>query len=60
MAGMCEKSMMSAESQFMVLTISYLYGVVHNQPIINTTHWNSADFIAFSHIPAIDRTLTFE
>ena len=33
---------------------------LHNQPTINTLKWDSADIIAFSHIPAIDDALTFE
>ena len=36
------------------------FDTLHNQPIINTTKWDSADIIAFSHIPAIDAALTFE
>ena len=37
-----------------------IFDIIHNQPIINTTKWNSADLIAFSHIPAIDAAPTFE
>ena len=29
-------------------------------PIINTLNWDSADIIAFLHIPAIDEALAFE
>ena len=36
------------------------FDILHNQPIINTTKWDSADIIKFSHIPAIDVALTFE
>ena len=36
------------------------FDILHNQPIINTLNWDSADIIAFSHIPAIDEALTFE
>ena len=31
-----------------------------NQPIINTTKWDSADILAFSHIPAMGAALIFE
>ena len=34
--------------------------ILHNQPIINTLKWDSADIIAFAHIPAIDDAMTFE
>ena len=36
------------------------FDILHNQPLINTTKWDSADIIAFSHIPAINSALTFE
>ena len=34
------------------------FDILHNQPIINTLKWDSADIIAFSHIPSIDEALT--
>ena len=37
-----------------------VYDILHNQPINNTTKWDSADIIAFPHIPATDTPLTFE
>ena len=36
------------------------FDILHNQPIINTLNWDSADIIAFSHLPTIDEALTFE
>ena len=36
------------------------FDILHNQPIINTLNWNSADIIAFPHLPSIDKALTFE
>ena len=36
------------------------FDILRNQLIINTLNWDSADIIAFSHIPAIVEVLTFE
>ena len=37
------------------------FNILHNQPIIHTTKWDSKEIIiAFSHIPVIDAALTFE
>ena len=36
------------------------FDILHNQPIINTTKWDSVDINAFLHIPAINAALTFE
>ena len=42
------------------MDVAARFDLLHNQPIINTLNWGSADIIAFSHITAIDDTLTFE
>ena len=36
------------------------FDILHTQPIINTTKWDSVDINAFLHIPAINAALTFE
>ena len=36
------------------------FDILHSQHITNTLNWDSADIIAFSHIPTIDGALTFE
>ena len=56
----------SAKKNRKHLTTYSMNAPVFNKPplisytIINTLNWDSADLIAFSHIPAIDEALTFE